>query len=100
MPNTLTNLLGLNRQQMEDFLQGLGEKPFRAVQLMKWIHQSGVTDFDAMTNIAKTFREKLKTVAEIRPPRLRDVFDAQDGCYKWIVEVESGSGVEMVYIPE
>lgn len=100
MPNSLTNLLGLNRQQMEDFLQGLGEKPFRAVQLMKWIHQSGVTDFDAMTNIAKAFREKLKTVAEIRPPRLRDVFDAQDGCYKWIVEVESGSGVEMVYIPE
>jgi 23S rRNA (adenine2503-C2)-methyltransferase len=100
MPNTLTNLLGLNRQQMEDFLQGLGEKPFRAVQLMKWIHQSGVIDFDAMTNIAKALREKLKTVAEIRPPRLRDVFDAQDGCYKWIVEVESGSGVEMVYIPE
>jgi 23S rRNA (adenine2503-C2)-methyltransferase len=100
MPNGLTNLLGLNRQQMEDFLQGLGEKPFRAVQLMKWIHQQGVIDFDAMTNIAKALREKLKTVAEIRPPRLRDVFDAQDGCYKWIVEVESGSGVEMVYIPE
>jgi 23S rRNA (adenine2503-C2)-methyltransferase len=100
MPNNLTNLLGLNRQQMEDFLQGLGEKPFRAVQLMKWIHQQGVSDFDAMTNIAKALREKLKTVAEIRPPRLRDVFDAQDGCYKWIVEVESGSGVEMVYIPE
>jgi 23S rRNA (adenine2503-C2)-methyltransferase len=100
MPNNLTNLLGLNRQQMEDFLQGLGEKPFRATQLLKWIHQQGLTDFDAMTNIAKALREKLKTVAEIRPPRIRDVFDAQDGCYKWIVEVESGSGVEMVYIPE
>ncbi|HEY0963077.1 MAG TPA: 23S rRNA (adenine(2503)-C(2))-methyltransferase RlmN [Pseudomonadales bacterium] len=100
MPDSPTNLLGLNRQQMEDFLQGLGEKPFRAVQLIKWIHQQGVIDFDAMTNIAKPLREKLKTVAEIRPPRLRDVFDAQDGCYKWIVEVESGSGVEMVYIPE
>jgi 23S rRNA (adenine2503-C2)-methyltransferase len=100
MPDSPTNLLGLNRQQMEDFLQGLGEKPFRAVQLIKWIHQQGVIDFDAMTNIAKPLREKLKTVAEIRPPRIRDVFDAQDGCYKWIVEVESGSGVEMVYIPE
>lgn len=100
MPDSPTNLLGFNRQQMEDFLQGLGEKPFRAVQLIKWIHQQGVIDFDAMTNIAKPLREKLKTVAEIRPPRIRDVFDAQDGCYKWIVEVESGSGVEMVYIPE
>jgi 23S rRNA (adenine2503-C2)-methyltransferase len=100
MPYSLTNLLGLNRQQMEAFLQELGEKPFRAVQLLKWIHQQGVTDFDAMTNIAKALREKLKAVAEIRPPRIRDVFDAQDGCYKWIVEVESGSGVEMVYIPE
>ena len=100
MPNSLTNLLGLNRQQMEGFLQGLGEKPFRAVQLLKWIHQQGVTDFDAMTNIAKPLREKLKEVAEIRPPRIRDVFDALDGCYKWVVEVESGSGVEMVYIPE
>lgn len=100
MPDSPTNLLGMNRQQMEDFLQGLGEKPFRAVQLIKWIHQQGVSDFALMTNIAKPLRDKLKTVAEIRPPRIRDVFDAQDGCYKWIVEVESGSGVEMVYIPE
>ncbi len=100
MPNSLTNLLGLNRQQMEAFLQQMGEKPFRAVQLLKWIHQQGVTDFDAMTNIAKPLREKLKEVADIRPPRIRDVFDAQDGCYKWVVEVTSGSGVEMVYIPE
>ncbi len=100
MPNTLTNLLGLNRKQMETFLQHLGEKPFRAVQLLKWIHQQGVTDFDAMTNIARPLREKLKEVAEIQPPRIRDCFEAQDGCYKWIVEVTSGSGVEMVYIPE
>lgn len=100
MPNALTNLLGLNKQALEEFLTTLGEKPFRAVQLLKWIHQQGVTDFDAMTNISKPLREKLKTVAEIRPPQIRDTFAAQDGCYKWIVEVESGSGVEMVYIPE
>jgi 23S rRNA (adenine2503-C2)-methyltransferase len=100
MPNNPTNLLGLNRQQMEAFLQEMGEKPFRAVQLLKWIHQHGVTDFDAMTNIGKALREKLKTVAAIRPPRIRECFDAKDGCYKWIVEVASGSGVEMVYIPD
>lgn len=100
MPNALTNLLGMNKQALEAFLHTIGEKPFRAVQLMKWIHQQGVTDFDLMTNISKDLREKLKTVAEIRPPVIRDTFAAQDGCYKWIVGVESGSGVEMVYIPE
>lgn len=100
MPNKLTNLLGLNRQQMEARLLELGEKPFRAVQLLKWIHQMGVTDFDLMTNISKGLRDKLKQVAEIRPPLIRECFDAKDGCFKWIVEVESGSGVEMVFIPE
>jgi 23S rRNA (adenine2503-C2)-methyltransferase len=100
MNSKLANLLGMSRKELENFLQGLGEKPFRAVQLLKWIHQQGVTDFDAMTNISKTLRERLKEVAEIRPPEIRDVFDAADGCYKWIVTVESGSGVEMVYIPE
>lgn len=100
MSDKLTNLLGLSRQQLEAFLLDLGEKPFRAVQLQKWMHQLGVCDFDAMTNIGKVLREKLKVIAEIRPPRIRDVFDAKDGCFKWIVEVESGSSVEMVYIPE
>lgn len=100
MASTLTNLLGMSRAQLEAFLESLGEKPFRAVQLQKWIHQQGVIDFDAMSNIGKALRDKLKQVAEIRPPRIRDCFDARDGCYKWIVEVESGSGVEMVFIPE
>lgn len=100
MNGKLANLLGMSRAQLEHFLQELGEKPFRAQQLLKWIHQQGVTDFDAMTNISKTLRERLKAVAEIRPPAIRDVFDAKDGCYKWIVTVDSGSGVEMVYIPE
>ncbi|HWK54766.1 MAG TPA: 23S rRNA (adenine(2503)-C(2))-methyltransferase RlmN [Hyphomicrobiales bacterium] len=100
MTARLPNLLGMSRAQLEAFLAELGEKPFRAVQLQKWMHQQGVIDFDAMSNISKVLRDKLKQVAEIRPPRIRDVFDAKDGCYKWIVEVESGSGVEMVYIPE
>lgn len=99
-PGKLSNLLGMSRKQLEGFLRELGEAPFRAVQLQKWMHQQGVIDFDAMTNISKTLREKLKQVAEIRPPRIRECFDAKDGCFKWIVEVESGSGVEMVYIPE
>jgi 23S rRNA (adenine2503-C2)-methyltransferase len=100
MTGQRTNLLGLSKTQLEAFLLTLGERPFRAAQLQKWMHQMGVIDFDAMTNISKALRERLKEVAEIRPPTIRQRFDAQDGCYKWIVDVTSGSGVEMVYIPE
>jgi 23S rRNA (adenine2503-C2)-methyltransferase len=100
MPDMKTNLLGLNRQQMEAFLLEQGEKPFRAIQLLKWIHQFGVTDFDAMTNISKDLRARLKECAEVRPPEVLKRFDAADGCYKWIVQVESGSSVETVFIPE
>jgi 23S rRNA (adenine2503-C2)-methyltransferase len=100
MPQQLTNLLGLSRQQMEAFLSEQGEKPFRAIQLLKWIHQFGVTDFDEMTNISKDLRARLKETAEVRPPRVKQRFDAADGCFKWVVEVESGSSVETVFIPE
>lgn len=96
----VTNLLGLSQEKMEAFLLQLGEKPFRAVQLVKWIHQQGVTDFDQMTNISKSLRETLKTQAEIRPPEISQSFSASDGCFKWVIKVASGSSVEMVYIPE
>jgi len=76
MPNALTNLLGMNKQALEAFLVGMGEKPFRAVQLQKWMHQNGVSDFDVMTNISKEQREKLKPVAEIKPLLIRDTFAA------------------------
>jgi len=100
MPGNKTNLLGLSKQQLEAFLLDLGEKPFRAIQLIKWIHQFGVTEFDEMTNISKDLRARLNECAEVRPPVVRERFDAEDGCFKWIVEVESGSSVETVYIPE
>ena len=100
MPGNKTNLLGLSKQQLEAFLLDLGEKPFRAIQLLKWIHQFGVTDIDEMTNISKDLRARLKKCAEVRPPVVRERFDAEDGCFKWIVEVESGSSIETVYIPE
>ncbi len=100
MPTQLTNLLGLSKNKMEVYLLSLGEKPFRAIQLMKWIHQQGETDFDAMTNISKSLRANLKECAEIRPPVIKDCYQAKDGCFKWIVEVNSGSSIEMVYIPE
>tara|TARA_R100001143_G_scaffold18508_1_gene20207 strand:- start:1400 stop:2560 length:1161 start_codon:yes stop_codon:yes gene_type:complete len=97
---TKTNLLGLSLPKLQAYFVSMDEKPFRAVQVMKWIHQRGVTDFDAMTDISKSLRDKLKTNAEIRLPNVVQEYLASDGCYKWIVQVASGSRVETVYIPE
>lgn len=94
------NLLGMSLPKMQAYFVSIGEKPFRAVQLMKWIHRRGVTDFDAMTDIGKGLREKLRATAEIRLPEIVEEYLASDGCYKWIVQVASGSKVETVYIPE
>ena len=63
-----TNLLGLGRPDLEAFFDNLGEKPFRASQVLKWIHQFRVCDFDAMTNLSKLLRLKLADIAEVRPP--------------------------------
>ncbi|ALO45873.1 50S rRNA methyltransferase [Pseudohongiella spirulinae] len=97
---TKVNLLGMSLPKMQAYFVSIDEKPFRAVQLMKWIHRRGVTDFDAMTDIGKGLREKLRATAEIRLPEIVEEYLASDGCYKWIVQVASGSKVETVYIPE
>lgn len=85
---------------MRALFEGLGEKPFHADQILKWIHQRGVTDLDAMTDISKSLRSKLKDAAEIRFPTIVEDYASDDGSKKWIVEVTSGSRVEMVFIPE
>lgn len=95
-----TNLLGMTLPGLQAYFRELGEKPFRAVQIMKWIHQRGVLDFDAMTDISKSLREKLRDCAEVRPPEIVDEFVSSDGSRKWIVAVNSGSRVEAVFIPE
>jgi 23S rRNA (adenine2503-C2)-methyltransferase len=95
-----TNLLGLTQQEMEKFFDSIGEKRFRAGQVMKWIHHFGVDDFDAMTNVSKALREKLKTVAEVRGPEVVSEDISSDGTRKWVVRVASGSCVETVYIPQ
>ncbi|HDZ09553.1 23S rRNA (adenine(2503)-C(2))-methyltransferase RlmN [Pseudohongiella sp.] len=94
------NLLGMSLPKLQAYFQSMDEKPFRAVQVMKWIHQRGVTDFAAMTDVSKSLRDKLQAGAEIRLPNIVDEHLASDGCYKWIVEVASGSRVETVFIPE
>ena len=94
------NLLGLSLAKLEDFFVGLGEKRFRAHQVSKWIHQSGVDNFDDMTNLSIKLKEQLKTACEILPPELVDFYQSTDGSCKWIIKVSGGSCVEAVFIPE
>ena len=94
------NLLGLSRQQLEDFFTDLGEKRFRAQQVMKWIHHQGVIDFADMSNLGKGLREKLGSLATITPPEIADQQDSADGTRKWAIRVTGGALVEAVLIPE
>ena len=94
------NLLGLSRQQLEDFFTDLGEKRFRAEQVMKWIHHQGVIDFADMSNLGKGLREKLESLASITPPEIADQQDSADGTRKWAIRVTGGALVEAVLIPE
>jgi len=94
------NILGFNRDQMGQLFAELGEKSFRATQVLQWIHQQGVTDFDLMTNLSKTLRQKLANHAVIQPPVEMLAQTAQDGTRKWLLKVDETNGVETVYIPE
>ncbi len=94
------NLLGLTRQQLETFFADLGEKRFRAQQVMKWIHHRGVRDFSQMTDLSQALRERLAQIADVTPPRIAEQHDSQDGTRKWAIAVEGGSLVEAVLIPE
>lgn len=98
--NSKVNLLGMTQARLVDYFQSLGEKPFRAKQLMKWIHHCGVDDFAMMTDLSKALREKLGQLAEIRAPEIVSQEDSVDGTRKWVLRVSNGSCVETVYIPE
>ena len=98
-PAKKINLMDLTRQQMREFFKELGEKPFRADQLVKWIYHFGEDNFDNMTNINKKLREKLKAVAEIKAPEVAVEQRSADGTIKWAMQVGKQQ-VETVYIPE
>jgi 23S rRNA (adenine2503-C2)-methyltransferase len=95
-----TNLLGLSVEKLTEFFASIGEKPFRATQVLKWIHQMGEDDFDRMTNLSKGLREKLKTIAEIKAPEVVSQHDSADGTSKWLIRVSDGNCIETVFIPE
>ncbi len=99
-PTDKVNLLGLTLPQMETFFEQLGEKRFRAGQVMKWIHHFGMDDFADMTNVGKALRTKLENAAYIRGPEVVSEEISADGTRKWVIRVASGSCVETVYIPQ
>ncbi len=94
-----TNLLGMSKTELGDFFESFAEKKFRATQVMKWIYQYGVTDFNQMTNLSKKLQSKLTAIATVTPPAVKFKQFSEDGTRKWIFEVAGGSLVETVLIP-
>jgi len=95
-----TNLLDFTLPRLTEWFAREGEKPFRAKQVFRWIHQRGVADFDAMTDIAKSLREKLKATAQVRAPAILSEHRSEDGTVKFLFDVGVGNGIETVFIPE
>lgn len=94
------NLLDFTRAQLREFFASLGEKPFRADQVMKWIYHFGLDDFDQMTDINKKLREQLKTIAIIKAPTIAVEHRSSDDTIKWAFDVGNNQMIESVYIPE
>ena len=94
------NLLNFNEAQLRDFFSTIGEQPYRARQVLQWIHQFGQTDFNQMSNLSKSLRSKLTEVAEIRLPDIETTQISQDGTHKWLLKLACGNCIETVYIPE
>lgn len=97
---TPINLLDFDAPALGVYFEGIGERRFRAQQIIKWVHQQGVTDFTAMTNLSKVLREHLEQATEIRPPEIESEQVSSDGTRKWMMRVDQGNCVETVFIPE
>ena len=95
-----TNLLGFTLPALTEWFAAMGEKPYRARQVFRWIHQRGVDDFDAMTDLAKSLREKLRERAVVEGPPIASEHRSADGTVKWLFDVGVGNGIEAVFIPE
>lgn len=103
-----TNLLGLTRAELEAFVADMGEKPFRARQLMKWLYKRHVADFEQMTDLAKSFRQRLSEIAHVAVPEITLTQVSADGTRKWLLAMNTSPGmnervkqaIEMVFIPE
>ena len=96
----LVNLLDLDAAGLTAYFAELGEKPFRATQVLRWMHRFGQDDFDQMTDLAKSLREKLKANAAVLPPTVTSDTLSDDGTRKFLIDVGNGNAVETVFIPE
>ena len=96
----ITNLLELDPDALVNWCQSHGEKSFRARQLQRWIHQFGESDFEAMTDLAKSLRDKLRDLAVVTAPDVISDHTSTDGTRKWLFDVGNGNAVETVFIPE
>lgn len=96
----MINLLNLDQEELVTFFANLGEKSFRATQVLQWIHQFGVTDFAEMTNLSKLLRQRLQTEACLNFPTLLDRQISQDGTHKFLLKLDNNNYIETVFIPE
>jgi 23S rRNA (adenine2503-C2)-methyltransferase len=94
------NLLDFDAKGLSGFFTEIGEKPFRAKQLLRWIHRCGRADFGGMSDLAKELRDKLAATAVIESPQVISDHAAADGTRKWLLSMGAGNGIETVYIPE
>ncbi len=104
-PSEKLDYLGFTLGRWQALLEAMGEKPYHANQIMKWLHHplmnnTFVNDFSAMTDLSKSLRQRLAALGEIHEPEVREQFVATDGTRKWLLQSRSGSLVEMVFIPE
>ncbi len=97
---TGTNLLDLDPAGLQAYFAAMGEKPFRATQVLRWIHQRGASDFEAMTDVAKSLRSKLALSARVEPPQVVGDSVSEDRTRKWLIKVDGANAVESVFIPE
>ncbi len=100
MAQEKVNLLGLDQAGLESFFAELGEKPFRARQIMKWIYRRHIDDFDGMTDLSKDLRARLSDIAEVRVPEIVTEQRSVDGTIKWMLRMDQAQGIETVFIPE
>ena len=96
----MINLLNFDLPGLTQYFAEIGEKPFRAKQVMRWIHQMGASDFGQMTDLAKSLRENLAQHAAITAPQVRETLRSDDGTVKWLIDTGVGNAVETVFIPE
>ena len=94
------NLVGLPESRLRAFFADIGEKPFRARQIMQWIHQRRIDDFDTMTDLSKSLRERLGEIAGVHLPDVMSEHRSEDGTVKWLFRSGGGQAVETVFIPE